>query len=68
MSFEGVDKCYAIQAGREVRILVNAENVDDITSSKLARDVVKKIEDNLVYPGLIKVTVIRETRSVEYAR
>ena len=68
LSFEGVDKCYAIQAGREVRILVNAENVDDITSSKLARDVVKKIEDNLVYPGLIKVTVIRETRSVEYAR
>ena len=68
LSFEGVDKCYAIQAGREVRILVNAENVDDITSSRLARDVVKKIEDNLVYPGLIKVTVIRETRSVEYAR
>jgi ribonuclease Y len=68
LSFDGVDKCYAIQAGREVRILVNAENVDDVTSSKLARDVVKKIEDNLVYPGLIKVTVIRETRSVEYAR
>lgn len=68
LSFEGVDKCYAIQAGREVRILVNADNVDDVTSSKLARDVVKKIEENLVYPGLIKVTVIRETRSIEYAR
>ena len=68
LSFDGVDKCYAIQAGREVRILVNADNVDDVTSSKLARDVVKKIEENLVYPGLIKVTVIRETRSIEYAR
>jgi ribonuclease Y len=67
-SFPGVEKCYAIQAGREVRILVKSSDVDDVTASKLARDVVKKIEDTLVYPGLIKVTVIRETRSVEYAR
>ncbi|MFH1560737.1 MAG: ribonuclease Y [Chloroflexota bacterium] len=68
LSFPGVEKCYAIQAGREVRILVKSAEVDDVTASKLARDVVKKIEDTLVYPGLIKVTVIRETRSVEYAR
>ena len=68
LSFPGVDKCYAIQAGREVRILVKSDQVDDVTSSKLARDVVKKIEETLVYPGLIKVTVIRETRSVEFAR
>ena len=67
-SFPGVDKCYAIQAGREVRILVKSAEVDDVTASKLAHDVVKKIEDTLVYPGLIKVTVIRETRSVEVAR
>ncbi|MQF48785.1 ribonuclease Y [SAR202 cluster bacterium AC-647-N09_OGT_505m] len=67
-SFPGVEKSYAIQAGREVRILVKSNDVDDVTASKLARDVVKKIEDTLVYPGLIKVTVIRETRSVEYAR
>jgi len=68
LSFPGVEKCYAIQAGREVRILVKSGEVDDVTSAKLARDVVKKIEDTLVYPGLIKVTVIRETRSVEFAR
>ena len=67
-SFPGVEKCYAIQAGREVRILVKSLEVDDVMASKLARDVVKKIEDNLVYPGLIKVTVIRETRVVEVAR
>ena len=67
-SFPGVEKSFAIQAGREVRILVKSGEVDDVLASKLARDVVKKIEDSLVYPGLIKVTVIRETRSVEYAR
>ena len=67
-SFPGVEKCYAIQAGREVRILVKSGEVDDVLASKLARDVVKKIEDTLVYPGLIKVTVIRETRAVEVAR
>ncbi|MQG00202.1 MAG: ribonuclease Y [SAR202 cluster bacterium] len=67
-SFPGVEKCFAIQAGREVRIMVKPDEIDDISSSKLARDIVKKIEDNLVYPGLVKVTVIRETRSIEYAR
>ena len=67
-SFPGVEKCFAIQAGREVRIMVRPEDVDDVTAPKLARDIVKKIEDTLVYPGLVKVTVIRETRTVEYAR
>ena len=67
-SFPGVDKCYAIQAGREVRILVKPESVDDASTALLARDIVKKIEDNLVYPGQIKVIVIRETRSEEIAR
>ena len=67
-SFPGVEKTYAIQAGREVRILVKPETVDDASTSKLARDIVKKIEENLAYPGLIKVTVIRETRSVEIAK
>ena len=67
-SFPGVEKTFAIQAGREVRILVKPDDVDDATSATLARDIVKKIEEKLVYPGQIKVIVIRETRSVEYAR
>ena len=66
--FEGVERCFAIQAGREVRVMVRPDSIDDIMASKLARDIVKKVEDNLVYPGQIKVTVIRESRSVEYAR
>jgi ribonuclease Y len=68
MSFPGVERCFAIQAGRELRILVRPEDIDDLASSRLARDVVKKIEDQLQYPGQIKVTVIRETRAVDYAR
>lgn len=67
-AFDGVEKCFAIQAGREVRIMVQPEAVDDIAASKMARDIVKKIEETLVYPGQIKVIVIRESRSVEYAR
>jgi ribonuclease Y len=67
-SFEGVDKSFAIQAGREVRILVQPNAVDDLGASRLAQDVVKKIEETLEYPGQIKVTVIRETRAVNYAR
>lgn len=67
-SFEGVDRCFAIQAGREVRIIVKPEDVDDFAATKLARDIVKRIEDNLDYPGQIKVTVIRETRVVDYAK
>jgi ribonuclease Y len=67
-SFEGVEKSFAVQAGREVRILVRPEQIDDVSATRLARDVVKKIEASLTYPGQIKVTVIRETRSVEYAK
>jgi ribonuclease Y len=67
-SFEGVEKSFAVQAGREVRILVRPEEIDDLASSRLARDIVHKIEESLTYPGQIKVTVIRETRAVEYAK
>ena len=67
-SFGGVEKSFAVQAGREVRILVRPEEVDDLSATRLARDIVKKIEESLTYPGQIKVTVIRETRAVEYAK
>ncbi len=67
-SFTGVERSFAVQAGREVRILVRPEEIDDLTASRLARDIVKKIEEQLTYPGQIKVTVIRETRAVEYAK
>ena len=67
-SFPGVDKAFAVQAGREVRILVKPERVDDLAAMRLARDIVKKIEDTLEYPGQIKVTVLRETRAVDYAK
>ncbi len=67
-SFEGVERSFAVQAGREVRILVRPEEIDDLSATRLARDIVKKIEDNLTYPGQIKVTVIRETRATEYAK
>ena len=67
-SFGGVERSFAVQAGREVRILVRPEEIDDLTATRLARDVVKKIEEQLTYPGQIKVTVIRETRAVEYAK
>jgi len=67
-SFEGVDKAYAIHAGREIRIIVKPDRIDDYTSIQMARDIVKKIESELEYPGQIKVTVIRETRAVDYAK
>jgi ribonucrease Y len=67
-SFQGVEKSFAVQAGREVRILVRPEEIDDLASMRLARDIVRKIEESLTYPGQIKVTVIRETRAVEYAK
>ncbi len=67
-SFEGVDKSYAIQAGREIRVFINPENMDDYQMKTLARDIATKIENELKYPGEIKVTAIREKRVVEYAR
>lgn len=66
--FPGVEKAFAIQAGREVRILVKPEEIDDMAAMRLARDIVKKIQDSLEYPGQIKVTVLRETRAVDYAK
>ncbi|MBN1788364.1 MAG: ribonuclease Y [Sedimentisphaerales bacterium] len=65
---QGVENCYAIQAGREIRVIVNAKNVDDDTAMKTARDIAKKIEEELTYPGEIKVTLLREVRCIEYAR
>jgi ribonuclease Y len=67
-SFKGVQQSYAIQAGREVRIIVRPDDIDDLESTRLARDIAKKIEETMQYPGQIKVTVIRETRAVEYAK
>lgn len=67
-SFAGVDKAYAIQAGREIRVFVVPEEIDDLASYKIAKEIAKKIEAELKYPGEIKVTIIRETRIIEYAR
>ena len=67
-SFEGIDKAYAISAGREVRVIVRPEKVDDLSSIKLARDIANKIESTMQYPGTIKVNVIRETRAIEFAK
>ena len=67
-SFDGVEKCYAIQAGREVRIMVKPEDVSDDQMVILARDIAKKIEDELEYPGQIKVHLLRETKAIEYAK
>jgi ribonuclease Y len=67
-SFKGVSQSYAIQAGREVRIIVRPEEIDDLASSRLAKDIAKQIEESMQYPGQIKVTVIRETRATEFAK
>jgi ribonuclease Y len=66
--FGGVERAFAIQAGREVRVMVKPEDLDDVEAASLARDIAKKVEEDLVFPGQIKVTVIREIRNVEYAR
>ena len=66
--FKGVENCYAIQAGREIRVIVDAHNVDDGVATKMARDIANKIEEELTYPGEIKVTLLREVRCVEYAK
>jgi len=68
LSFKGVDKCYAIQAGREIRIIVKPEDVSDELSATISRELAKRIESEMTYPGQIKVTVIRESRYVEYAK
>ena len=65
---KGVEQAFAIQAGRELRIVVSPEQVDDLESMRIARDVSQKIEESVDYPGQIKVTVVRETRATEYAR
>ncbi len=67
-SFEGVEKCYAVQAGRELRVFVTPAQVDDLSALKMSKDIAKKIESEMKYPGEIKVNVIRETRAIEYAR
>jgi len=67
-SFPGVEKAFAIQAGREIRVIVRPTEIDDVGANALARDIARKIEQDLEFPGQIKVTVLRETRVVEYAR
>jgi len=67
-SFDGIDKAYAISAGREIRVIVKPQSIDDLTAIKMARDIATKIESTMQYPGTIKVNVIRETRAIEYAK
>jgi len=67
-SFQGVEKSFAIQAGREIRVIVQPDKIDDLSTARLSRDIAQKIQESLQYPGQIKVTVIRETRAVEYAK
>ncbi|MCL2002012.1 ribonuclease Y [Candidatus Saccharibacteria bacterium] len=68
LSFDGIDKAYALQAGREIRVVVEPKQIDDLTAFKLARDIADKIESTMSYPGVIKINVIRETRAIEYAK
>ncbi|MCL5070485.1 MAG: ribonuclease Y, partial [Actinobacteria bacterium] len=66
--FTGIEKAFAIQAGREIRVMVKPDEVDDDLASVIARDIAKKIESEMEYPGQIKVTVIRESRAIDYAK
>ncbi|MGH7471592.1 MAG: ribonuclease Y, partial [Longimicrobiales bacterium] len=66
--FAGVERCFAIQAGREVRVMVNPENVNDTGMTELSEQIARRLEEELQYPGQIKVVVIRETRAVDFAR
>ena len=65
LSFDGVEKCFAIQAGREIRVMVNPESIDDSRASSLARDISNEVKEKLNFPGQIKIIVIRETRAIE---
>jgi ribonuclease Y len=67
-SFAGVTKAYALQAGREIRVIVNANELDDNHTFLICKDIAKKIQDEMEYPGQIKVSVIREVRAIEYAK
>ncbi|HEY4492996.1 MAG TPA: ribonuclease Y, partial [Acidobacteriota bacterium] len=67
-SYKGVVQSYALQAGREVRIIVKPEDIDDLEAARMARDIAKQIEETMQYPGQIKVTVLRETRASEFAK
>ena len=67
-SFPGVEKAYAVQAGRELRVMVKPEELDDAASYQLARQIANRIEEDLLYPGQIRITVVRETRCVEFAK
>ena len=68
LSYPGVVKTYAIQAGRELRVIVGADKIDDKATESLSAEIAKKIQDEMTYPGQVKITVIRETRSVSYAK
>ena len=67
-SFEGVEKSFAIQAGREIRIIVTPDKIDDLAAIKISKEIAKRVEAELEYPGQIKVTVVREVRAVSYAK